>query len=338
MKDLAKYLNIDRTTVSKALAGSPGVSPKTIEKVKKAADELGYRKDSFASGLMTGKNAVLAIVLADITRGIYAPLIERFQRTAREADYGIILYYVDRRQDDFLSVLALLREQRVSGVTFISNATGPEHDNYLKLLAESGVAVNTTGRNFIHPKIDWIRFDNQKAGYLMTRYLIERGHRKIAFISIGHSSGTPYERMVGYTAAMEEAGLPPQLLGRQRTPMYGSGTEVKFAYGVLNESWDEMEKPSAIIGANDDCALGALFVLKERGIAVPRDISLAGFDDWHAVLGVPQITSMRMPIAESGEWAARLLLDRIQKESKSARHILLDYELVVRETISRWNS
>lgn len=336
MKDIAKYLNIDRTTVSKALANHPGVSAKTIEKVKAAAAELGYRKDSFASGLMTGKNAVLAIVLADITRGIYAPLVEKFQRTARKYNYGVILYYVNRNEDDFLNVLDLLRLQRVSGVTFVSSATSEQLNSHLIELAESGIAVNTTGRNFIHDKIDWIRFDNRQAGYDLTRYLIQSGHQRIAFIA-DTSGGAPEERKSGYIEAIHEAKLEPLLIEEPRRVPYIPGSEVRLGYELLNNSWNRMPTPSAVIGVNDDYALGVLYALKEKGIAVPQDISLAGFDDWRAVLGIPQITSMRMPVLESGEWAVRLLMDRIKDQKKASTHVLLEYEMVLRESTQAFN-
>lgn len=332
MKDIANYLNIDRTTVSKALANPPRVSVKMVQRVKEAVEELGYIKDPFASGLMTGKNALLGIVLADMHRGIYGPLVANFQRTAKAFQYGVIIQYVDRDQDNLTHTIDLLRQQRVSGVTFVSTSTRAEHDEILIQLAKLGVAVNTTGRDFISDRIDRIRFNNIQAGYEATSYLIEKGHKNIVFMSKPAVSSTSYERKQGYIQAMQNAHLQPNCLVIHGGKME-SGEEVQAAYHLANESWEAFStKPTAWIGVNDNYALGILHALKDKGVQIPLEAAIMGFDDLHAQLAVPAISSMRMPVSETGKAAAQMLLKRIKNPEASSHFKMLHYEKVERDS------
>lgn len=332
MKDIADYLQVDRTTVSKALANPPKVSEKMVKRVKQAAEELGYRKDPFASGLMTGKNALLGIVLADIKRGVYAPLVSNFQQTAKAYNYGVILQYVDREQDDLSYAIDLLKQQRVSGVTFISGATTEKHNSILIELAESGVAVNTTGRNYISEAIDRIRFNNYQAGYDAAAHLIEHGHKQIAYITNMVITGTLAERLQGYIQAMEDAGLPAAYYSIDRRTGARAGDEVQAAYELVRRQWGGEFQPTAMVGANDNYALGIIHALKDMGIQVPHNVSVIGFDDLHAELCVPSITSMRMPVWKTGETAVRMLMNRIRDPKKESELTILNYEPIVRNS------
>jgi LacI family transcriptional regulator len=329
MKDIAAHLNIDRTTVSKAMARVPGVSDQMVRRVREAAEELGYRKDIIASSLATGKNALLGIVLADMGRGIYAPFIDRFYYAAHAEQYGVLLQYVDHDRIGVQQVVEVLRAQRVSGIVFISGATWPHHNKLLIELAESDVAVATTGRGRIHERIDAIRFDNEGAGYEVTTHLVALGHRDIGFIGVNEKVGTMAERFNGYKRAMDEAELKPMFLSIGNH--VGSiGISVLQAYDVTRTYWASGKRLSAIVGGNDDLALGSLQALKETGILVPQDVSIVGFDDLHAELAVPHLTSMRMPVRESGERAVKMLLNRTIRPEKQAEYEVIRYELMVR--------
>ncbi len=332
MKDIADYLQLDRTTVSKALANPPRVSEKTVKRVRQAAEMLGYRKDPFASGLMTGKNALLGIVLADIKRGIYAPLVSNFQQTAKQFHYGVILQYVDPTQDDLTHAIDLLKQQRVSGVTFISGAASEKHNPLLIELAQSGVAVNTTGREYISDRIDRIRFNNYQAAYDATAYLIELGHVDIAYVTNRVVSGTLDERLQGYLQAMKDHGLAEKHFAVERKTPLTAGFEVKSAYELVRKTWGKELCATAIVGANDNYALGILHALKDEGVHVPAQVSVLGFDDLHAELSVPSLTSMRMPVWKSGETAVKLLMRRIENPDKEQEYVMLEYERMERES------
>ncbi|MDF2717626.1 MAG: LacI family transcriptional regulator [Paenibacillus sp.] len=335
MKDIAEYLKIDRTTVSKAMARVPGVSDKMVKKVRNAAEELGYRKDSIASSLMTGKNALLGIVLADMVRGIYTPFVDSFQKSAYSHQYGVILQYVDKRKVGVRQAIDVLKQQRVSGVAFISSASSDTDNPQLIELADSGVAVCTTGRNMIQSRIDPIRFDNRRAGYDAASYLIGLGHRSIAYVGEASMSGTAGERYEGYKQAMEEAGLPVELVAEAGN-LSAKGADVQMGYRLAKQKWSGKPKPSAIIGGNDSFALGVLYALKEEGVSVPEQVSIVGFDDLYAVLAVPQLTSMRMPVMESGALAVELLLERLHNPEKKAEYRFLSYEKIVRDSTASY--
>lgn len=335
MQDIADHLKLDRTTVSKAISGKGTVSAKTIKRVSQAIEELGYRKDSFASGLVTGKNTVLAIVLPEIKSGINAPFIQSFQRTARKHRYGVILYYVEPQGDNLPMILEMLRQQRVSGVTFLSGATTTKDDENLIRLLDAGIAVNTTSRSFIHEHIDGIRFNHIKAGFELTEHFIKLQHKHIVFVANTYSKGTPFERMEGYKKAMQSYGLQPVVIGDARSEVKPSDFPnlTKFSYHTVMREWDNVKGASAFIGCNDEAALGIMYLLKEKNVSIPQDCSVAGLDDLYADVTIPQLTSMRFPLSEGGEKAAELLLKRINTDGKvHATNLLLDYELIDRES------
>ncbi|MBD2863330.1 LacI family DNA-binding transcriptional regulator [Paenibacillus oceani] len=332
MKDIADYLGVDRTTISKALAGAPGVSPKTIEKVRQTAEQLGYRKDIFASGFNTGKNAVLGLLLADMTRGIYAPLVESFQRTALGLHYSTILFYLNRSEEELANAVELLKQQRVSGATFISAAAPATLTKYLTDFAENGLAVNTLERSFVERDADCVAFNHVRAGYDLTNHFIDLGHRNIAFMTYRDIGGTPQGRLKGYMEAMRGAGLSPRVIAEDNPVSHRAGDEVRIAYERLHQAWDQTDMPTGWIGVNDNFALGILHALKDKRIAVPGDMSVAGFDDLNATLGIPQLTSMRMPMDRAGEALAGLLVERISAATQTASQVTLDYEIIVRDS------
>ncbi|TNJ64171.1 LacI family transcriptional regulator [Paenibacillus hemerocallicola] len=332
MKDLAAYLEIDRTTVSKALTGAPGVSPKTIEKVREAAERLGYKKDSFASSLQTGKNSVLGLLLADFRRGIYAPLIEAFQHTAMKHQYSTILYYVNRGQDDWISAIEMLKQQRISGATFISAAATAGLNDYLDDFLKNGITVNTLERNYADRQIDLVALNHRQAGYDLTNHLIALGHRSIVFMTFADIKGTPEGRLQGYDEAMRSAGLQPMVIAEDKPVSHASGDEMLLAYERLKLAWDRLDKPTAFIGVNDNFALGMMHALKEKHISVPGEVSVAGFDDLNAALAIPQLTTMRSPMRQSGAMLAELLIRRIQQSNLPASTHMMDYDIVARSS------
>lgn len=345
MKDIASHLQLDRTTVSKALADNPGLSAETIEKVKKAAEELGYRKDPFASGLTTGKNAVLGIVMSDeINRGIYASFVKSFQHVAKKNNFAVIICHVNQNKDDVLEAIQLLKQQRVSGATFVARSYRPLDDKYLIQLTKSGIAINVTGTGIVHESIDRVKFDHQKAGYDLTNYLIRLGHKRIVLLadrgvvenlkkteSQSDLWGSTYERAFGYMQAMRESRLKPMIEEVKSHPS-AKLMHVQNSYQAVKNMSDKLGDVSALIGQNDDYALGALFALKEMGISIPEQMSVAGFDDSSAILGVPQLTTMRMPLQQSGKEAGLMLTERIKAMKKPTACTILDYEFVVRES------
>lgn len=330
MKDLAAYLAVDRTTVSKALTGAPGVSPKTIEKVRQAAELLGYKKDSFASSLQTGKNSVLGLLLADFRRGIYAPLIEAFQHTAMQHQYSTILFYVNRNRDDWEHAIELLKQQRISGATFISAAATAGLYEYLSDFLRNGITVNTLERDYVDRHVDRVALNHSQAGLELTNHLIGLGHRNIVFMTFAGIKGTPEGRLHGYSEAMRKAGLRPAVIAEDKPVSHASGDEVQLAYERLRLCWGRLDMPTAFIGVNDNFALGITQALKEKGVSIPGDVSVAGFDDLNATLAVPQLTTMRAPMQQSGAELAELLIRRIRQSEQPAVTRWMDYSIVVR--------
>ena len=341
MKDIAEELKIDRTTVSKVLNGHSGLSEKTRKQVLETAERLGYRKDVFASGLMTRKNKILGMVVSDLSRGLFSPVVKQFQLEAKKHDYGVILCSLDSddQHESNLEQLALLKLQRVSGVTFISNGSTKIDEDYIKAYLDDGIAFNSLELSVPIDTVDQMYFNHCKAGEELTEYLLSLGHRKIAFLTYSPSLQayqSTRDRMQGYVNAMEKAGLKPVTFLEENSYSESYGHEVHIAYELLRRQWNKDDALTAIIGANDSFAIGILHALKDIGYHVPNDVSVAGFDDLYAEMGVPSITSMKMPVGAAGEMAAKLLVEKInqKKQQRQPQKIWLDYTMVARESIA----
>jgi DNA-binding LacI/PurR family transcriptional regulator len=340
MKDIADALGLDRTTVSKALSGKRGLSEKTRRLVLETAEKMGYRKDVFASGLMTRKNQIIGMVVTDLSRGLFSAVVREFQNEVKQHGYGVILCSLDNTEDGRatnIEQLHSLRFQRVSGITFVSNGTTQIPENYFKEFVDNDILFNTLELSMHIEGIDQLYFNHRKAGKELTEYLISLGHRKIAFLTYSprlQVYQSTRERIRGYFDAMREAGLAPITFFEESRYSKTYGHEVQMAYDVLRSHWNREDPPTAVIGANDSFALGILHALKDMGYRIPDDVSVAGFDDLYAEMGVPSLTSMKMPMGHAGQLAARLLMNRIKgaQAARPAEKLTIDYSIVVRNS------
>ncbi len=344
MKDIADELQLDRTTVSKALNGQPGLAEKTRKIVLEKAEELGYQKDVFASGLMTRKNQILGLVVTDLSRGLFGPVVKQFQKEARRNNYGVILCNLENTEEgqaNDISQLNILRLQRVSGISFVSNATVKVSPQYFSEFIDDDIVFNTVEHGLQLDIADQIQFNHRKAGKELTQHLLSLGHRRIAYLTYSpslQSYRSTQERMLGYIEAMEAAGYEPLTILENERYSKTFGHEVQMAYEMIRKQWPQANAPTAVIGANDSFALGMLHALKDMGYRIPEDVAVAGFDDLYAEMGVPSITSMRMPADEAGQLAAKLLIKRIKQKEEDYypfEQTMLDYSIVQRQSTNK---
>lgn len=340
MKDIAEALNLDRTTVSKAFSDKSVLSEQTRKLVLDTAEQMGYKKDVFASGLMTRKNKILGLVVSDISRGLFAPVVKKYQQEVTGEEYGLILCNLensDEGQVSDIEQLNFLRLQRVSGITFVSNGTTKIPLDYFKEILEDDIALNTVECGVHVDGIDQISFNHYKAGLDLTNYLIGLGHSRIAYMTYSphlHTYVSTKERMKGYLDAMKLADLTPITYFEEKKYSKTFGGEVQMAYELLKRKWPKQNAPTAVIGANDSFALGIQHSLKDMGLSIPADVSIAGFDDLYAEMGVPTITTMRMPVVDAGEIAAKQLFRRIKQEegASEGETVMLNYSIIIRES------
>ena len=322
--DVAARAGVSKSLVSLALRGANVVSEEKRRRVLEAAAELGYRPNAAARSLVRRRTNLLGIVLSDLHNPFFAEVIDGIEDAADGRDYRTIISTVDlrTRAEPEKRALDTLLELRVDGLILASPM--------LRLDVISAVSgelpVVLVARHAASDRVDTVSNDDPKGARLVVDHLADLGHTRIAHIDGGGGAGAD-ERRHGYEVAMAERAL-----GAHTRVVPGSYTEDGGRRGVA-ALMDTAEPPTAIFVANDLAALGALSALAQRGLRVPEDVSLVGYDNT-SLSAVSQInlTTVDQPRPDMGRTAVTLVLERLSRRRQDARHVLIPPTLVVRGT------
>ena len=298
--DVARAAGVSPSTVSRVLNGTAVVSDAKKKAIDDAIDTLGFVPNPLARGLAGGRSLSIGVITQAIDSPFYGTALRGIQDQLDPAGYSALFVNGNWNASAEARCIDLLRARRVDGIIVL---TGRLPDKSLKACAKT-VPVVVTGRNLKAPGLFSINFDNFEGGRLATKHLIDLGHRDIAFISGDPEHDDALERLRGYRVALEAADIKfdPTLV------VPGAYHEVSGlqAVGRLLES---RRKFTAIFAANDQMACGATLGLQRRGLRVPDDVSLVGFDDLPtSVYAMPPLTTVRQPAYELGQLAATAML------------------------------
>jgi DNA-binding LacI/PurR family transcriptional regulator len=300
MADVAARVGISRAAVSIALRGAEGTSEATRQRVLQAAADLGYRPDSLAAGLRRNRSTTLGVLFA-LRRPFEVELVEHMYPIARQLGHDLLLspFLPGRTQD--AAVDELLR-YRCAGLIVV----GPElHARDLEPLAKE-VAVVEVGRGVTRGPVDVIRNDDAVGTRAAVDHLVQLGHRHIAYVDGGENPGAE-DRRTGYRAAMQDHGL-----ARHARIVPGGYTEDDGAAAARDLITGD--RPTAVIAANDLCAIGILDTALRSGLTIPHDLSVIGYDDsrFGRLPGI-DLTSVRQDIPRMARQAVKSVVDRLDK-------------------------
>ncbi len=312
--DVARRAGVSITTVSRVLNRSDHrVRPATRERVLKAADELGYTPSPLARALVTRQTRIIGVLIGDVTDPYFASILRGAESAARPQGYLVIACNTERDLEVELSYLRLLRDYRADGVLFgggalIDPVYLPELHTLVGEMQEQGTQFVSLGQP--SQPLPEVNIDNAAAFGEMVTHLVELGHRKIAFISGTPGVTTSEQRLEGYRHALCAHDLPfdPQLV------LPGN-----FAYESGQRAADILcrlePRPTAVMAVNDATAIGCLTALRERGISVPGEVSVAGCNDITAARYVePPLTTVAVPMHEFGVIGVKQLLRLLDGE------------------------
>jgi LacI family transcriptional regulator len=324
-KDIALAAGVSQATVSIVLnkTDTPSVPSATRDRILKLAGELGYRPNHPARILRSARTMTLACIVPNITNPFYPGLVRGLQTAAAPAGYAVLIYDTDGTLDGERRALGWLQQGRADGaVGVLYHFRAPDLDD----VARRALPMVLLGRHAARrdSPIDSVFVDNVAAAAAMTRLLIRRGHRDIAMIVA--EFGPSRYRAEGYETVMREAGLAPRVVVDDASSEAGAGA-------MRTLLADGRDRPSAVFGANDMLAIGAMQAARDAGLTIPNDIAIVGFDDIPTakLLG---LTTVRQPELELGALAAQLLIDRLQPGGmKSAsRSLEIKFEIVERSS------
>jgi len=303
MHDVARLADVAVSTVSALINGAPKVSQARADRIRRAMRELNYYPDQIARSLKVGRTLTIGVVIPDITNAFYPSVFRGIEDAARAAGYGVLLCNSNESAQQEQSQLDMLFSRRVDGVLLAcssgSDAGSAVSQHRVPLVFVDRVPDQSSGGA--------VCADNVDAARVATRHLIDLGHRRIALLA-GDLSLSPHaERLEGFRQAMRQAGL-----SIRDEYLCAGGTQAKDSRHSAERLLEIRTAPTAIIASNSKLLLGLLHVTRERGINVPRDLSILTFDEaeWSEYLD-PPITAMVQPAYEMGRRAFEILKDRI---------------------------
>lgn len=329
--DIANKTGFSVSTVSRALHNKSDkykISEETKRRIREAAEELGYRPNILARGLKLKKTHDIGVIVPDISNPFFATLVKNIGEEVQKIGYSLILCDSDENISIEQKAIKLLLEKRVEGLIVASVGV---NDSHLKSLEKNKIPIVIVDRCFYDLNFDTVGVKNYNGSYLGVQYLIGQGHKRIAFIRGLEGTSTNDERLEGYRQALNKAGIPIR-------KKYIVGDDFRSLSGYLQTKilLNLDQPPTAIFTAGDLIALGAYQAIKEENLHIPKDISIATFDDpLFAPHLSPPLTAIKQPVYEMGIIAVKLIIDRLHDSNKERKRILLEPQLVVRDSVSR---
>lgn len=329
LDDVAKEAGVSRATVSRVVNDYPHVSDEIRGRVQSCIDRLGYNPNFIARSLASQRTGNIGLVFPNsihnfFTDPYYPRLTEGIAHACNENDYTLSLFIFHTPELEKKLVPRLTRGGLVDGI--IVQATGMDDDILSKIHA-GDVPVLVAGRPFNLPEANYIDVDNVSGAYNAAAHLIRTGRKCIGMISGAKNTTAGIDRWEGYHQALRERGFPVKenLLAEGD---FSEKSGYQAAKGLLQN-----KELDAIFAASDTMAVGALRAIKDQSLTVPEDIALVGFDDLPPARSAePPLTTIRQPIRRFGVKAVDVLIDIIHNGGERPRRVILDTELVIRES------
>jgi LacI family transcriptional regulator len=301
-------------------------SEEVRERVEAAIAELGYVPNTLARSLRSKRTDTLALVLTDITNPFFTQVARGVEDAASDAGFTVIYCNTDESEDEEAKYLGVLVQKQVDGFLLVPACSTSRSVGFVN---EQRAPVVVLDRRLAGAKADMVRCDSVDGAYRLVRLLQESGHRRIAILTGPEEVSTAEDRVAGYVKAMQEAGVVDQSL------VYHGRFTQKSGYEMAAQAIAADPPPTALLAANNFIAIGALKALRQAGLRVPQELSIAAFDDLPEEMVVePFLSVASQPAYEMGRRATELLLGRLSGEvSGDRQEIVLPIEIIVRDSI-----
>jgi LacI family transcriptional regulator len=328
IKDIGRLANVSIAAVSKVVNGDySSVSEATKERILKISKELNYKPNRMARGLVTSKTNILGLMVSDITNPFFAALAKGVEDRAGTYGYNVLLCNTDEKSEKEITYVDLMLQYNAAGV-IVTSSSNPESEHILEL-AEHNTPFVSIDRSISSNNYS-IFVDNFRGTYVAAEHLIKNGHTKLAFIG-GEPPGTGInQRLNGYLQALRDYKIEEncQLVC---IDSYHSESGYRNVNMLLNKGLSF----TGVVCGNDLIAFGVIKALKERGLKIPEDISIIGFDDIYlSALFDPSLTTIRQPIYEMGSHAVDVLIRLIKGENVIEKVKYFGPELVERDSVA----
>ena len=320
--DVARRAGISQPTVSRVFTPGAKVSKDLIDRVRTAAHELGYRPNTLARSLITGRSKTIGLIVAYLKNPFYPEAIEKLSEALNREGYHILVFFAANLAEEIDTVVEDLLDHQVDGIILASVSMS---NRLTERLSQEGIPFVLFNRGQENPDMAQVTAANFDGGRKAGRFLAAGGHQRIAHISGWQKSLNGKDRQAGFIAGLADAGLEPF---RCIDSHYRRG----MAIDATNELMTASVKPDAIFVGNDHMAFAVIETLRcDLGLRVPEDVSVVGYDDVQmAAWKVYDLTTLRQPASRMVEATVTLLLGMIDGEDTGPRKIEIDSPLIIR--------
>lgn len=324
LRDIARLTGHTVGTVSKALHDKPGLAPQTREHILKVARESGYIGNALAGSLRSGTTKTAAIILGDIANPLFAIMAKGLIAALEKVGYSAILLNSEENSEEEVRAVTTALSRNVDGVFLCPTQRGMEG---IELLRRNGAPCVLVGRYFADSALDSVVFDDLYGGRLAAEHLLNLGHRNVLFLAGPDCVSSARERREGFMEAMREAGVQGDPALIREVGITADASE------SIAEALSGERRFSAVCAFSDYVAWQVLYALSARGVRVPEDVSVIGFDDIQSDIRMPvPLTTIGCDKHALGEQAVELLMRRIAEPDAPVSQIRLETRLVARGT------
>ena len=334
IKDIARQCGVGVSTVSRAMNNHPDINPETREKIMKTIARENYVPNNSARNLKRLEAKVIVVLVKGIGNTFLGNLISDLERECQKRDYSFLLQYVEEQESELDVAIGIAKEKKPSGMIFLGGDFSHPEEKIKQL--QVPFVLSTIGKAEVQAENGAsVSVDDFLESYKMTQYLIELGHDRIALITAPKEDKSIGSlRLLGYKKALEDHGIPC----REELIQYMNAEEDRYSFrSGYKLAGKLLEKTtfSALYAVSDSLAIGACRALKEAGVSVPEQCSVAGFDGTEeGEFYIPKITTIRQPVECIAKATADILFDMVLNK-KPPRNIVFPGELLPRESTGK---
>ncbi|GGE77357.1 catabolite control protein A [Priestia taiwanensis] len=324
--DVAREANVSMATVSRVVNGNPNVKPTTRKKVLEAIERLGYRPNAVARGLASKKTTTVGVIIPDISNIFFAELARGIEDIATMYKYNIILSNSDQNKEKEFHLLNTMLGKQVDGIVFMGENITPVLVEEFERSPVPIVLAASFDEGNVVPSVN---INYEQATYDAVTSLFEKGNKRIGFVSgPTEEINSVNKKLAGYRRALEEAGIAfDESLLVDSDFTYDSGME------AFDKLWELDDKPTAIFASSDELALGLIHAAQDKGLQIPTDVEVIGFDNTRlATMVRPTLTTVVQPTYDIGAVAMRLLTKLMNKEAVDNHTVTLPHRIKVRQS------
>jgi DNA-binding LacI/PurR family transcriptional regulator len=331
IKDVAREAGVSHTTVSRALRGNPHISTDTTERIQRLARDMGYEPSAAARSLKTNRSQVLGVIVSSIDDPFFSEILQGIDDIAQLKGYSLFIAASQRDHQREKSIVRTMREHRVDGVIICSTPFSVEQSYQLSSFDIPIVIINNQSEEDHQYSI---YHDDLHGSTQIMKHLIELGHRRIGYLGYSYAGRTDLKRLTGYQEQMQAAGLSIE----DGYMIEADSSDLICGETLAKKFLSLPQPPTAIFCFNDLLAIGLMHGLQEKGIQIPEEISVAGFDNIsYSAYTNPPLTTFDQPKRSIGIKAAELILSLLydnQEQISDNKIQLLQGSLLVRKSTS----